>query len=263
MKHTKKGKIHERIAAFFIGIMLLIVILITSAQAVCFWIPGWWYKEYDKYNTPQYVTGEMSLDDAVYITEQMLDYCIGYIDTLDDTMATIDGKSVPFFTEREKQHLYDCRNIFMALMNLRLAFIIAIIVLAFLIWLSVRLRTRRSVNSLLTAEEPGKIIRKRTGWMFRRLLGRGYLLALAVLIICVLIIVVMGMSDFTLLFTRFHHLFFDNDLWILNPMEDNLINVMQEAVFADAAMTLGIIWGIIAVILAVLSIIFIKKKRKY
>ena len=72
----------------------------------------------------------------------------------------------------------------------------------------------------------------------------------------------MGMSDFTLLFTRFHHLFFDNDLWILNPMEDNLINVMQEDVFADAAVTLGSIWGGIAVILAALSIFFIRRKKR-
>jgi hypothetical protein len=56
----------------------------------------------------------MSLDDAVHVTEDMLDYCIGKIDTLDDTEATIDGVTAPFFTEREKSHLADCRELFMA-----------------------------------------------------------------------------------------------------------------------------------------------------
>ena len=76
---------NERIASVISGILLLVVILITATQALCYWIPNWWRNEYAKYNTPQYVTGETSLDDAVYITEQMLDYCIGRIDTLDDT----------------------------------------------------------------------------------------------------------------------------------------------------------------------------------
>ena len=69
---SSKGQLNERIAAFVSGLLLLIVILITSVQTVCYWIPGWWRNEYAKYNTPQYVTGEMSLDDAVYITEQMV-----------------------------------------------------------------------------------------------------------------------------------------------------------------------------------------------
>ena len=82
----RKEKLNEQAASFVAGILILIVILITATQALCYWIPGWWRKEYAKYDTPQYVTGEMSLDDAVYITEQMLDYCIGRIDTLDDTL---------------------------------------------------------------------------------------------------------------------------------------------------------------------------------
>ena len=94
MYHMKK--IHEstlthRIAAFICGLCLLLILLITSFQAVCYWIPDWWRNEYAKYDTPSNVRGEMSLDDAVHVTEDMLEYCIGRLDTLDDTEATIDG----------------------------------------------------------------------------------------------------------------------------------------------------------------------------
>ena len=89
-KDRNQGRLNERIASVICGLLLLVILLITATQTLCYWIPGWWRKEYSKYNTPQYVTGEMSLDDAVYITEQMLEYCIGRIDTLDDTEATID-----------------------------------------------------------------------------------------------------------------------------------------------------------------------------
>ena len=71
LKSRNQGRWNERIAAVISGLLLLVVILITATQALCYWLPDWWRNEYAKYNTPQYVTGEMSLDDAVYITEQM------------------------------------------------------------------------------------------------------------------------------------------------------------------------------------------------
>lgn len=40
--------------------------------------------------------------------------------------------------------------------------------------------------------------------------------------------------DFTAAFDRFHLLAFTNDLWLLNPAEDQLINLLPEQFFADA-----------------------------
>lgn len=42
-------------------------------------------------------------------------------------------------------------------------------------------------------------------------------------------------QDFTSAFTLFHELSFTNDLWLLNPAEDLLINLLPEAFFAAAA----------------------------
>ena len=212
---------------------------------------GWWRKEYAKYDTPQYVTGEMSLDDAVYITEQMLEYCIGHIDTLDDTEATIDGVTAPFFTEREKQHLADCRNIFLGAVKFRIIAVLAAAALLIAVWFSVQKRIER-----VHGRENGSALI----WpAFARVTSKGYLKALAAFIIFALFLIIVGMHDFTFLFTKFHHVFFDNDLWILDPRHDNLVNVMQESVFSDAAVTIGSIWAAVSVLLAGISAYILKK----
>jgi len=274
---ANKPGLNERIAAFICGILLSVILLITSTQALCYWIPGWWRSEYAKYNTPQYVTGEMSLDDAVYITEQMLDYCLGRIDTLDDTKATIDGVTAPFFTEREKLHLADCRNIFLGAVKFRIISIIVIIGLLIAIWFSVRKRYDKlhgvtdsgdsgiDNGSIIDSSNSGRSMQEAPAipsmkLAFAKVLSSGYLKALLALFLFAAFLIVLGMQDFTYLFTKFHHVFFDNDLWILDPRQDNLVNVMQEAVFADAAITIGSIWGCISLVLAALSVFFIRKK---
>lgn len=263
IKNFKKSGINEKIAAFLCGILLLITILITSTQALCYWIPDWWRNEYAKYDTPQYVTGEMSLDDAVYITEQMLDYCIGRLDTLDDTEATIDGVTAPFFTDREKSHLADCRNIFLGAVRFRVISILLII--AFVIALYYSASGRLSAENRSNEKDPEAVYRPDRSLIFShmsRTLARGYLVALAALLLFACILVLIGMHDFTYLFTKFHHVFFDNDLWILDPGCDNLVNVMQESVFEDAAITIGSIWAAIAAALAVISAVILKRSQK-
>ena len=234
------GSIAERIAAFICGVLLLVVLLITATQAVSYWIPGWWEKEYKKYDVTSYVTGGMSLDDAVYVTEEMLKYCIGDKKSLDDVQATIDGKKAPFFTKREKLHLADCRELFIKGIWLRR---ISIVLLAgLLVFLALEIRKRRE----------GQVWRP----LYFRTLTAGYIKAFIVVIIIAAILLIMGMSDFTYLFTKFHHVLFDNDLWQLNIRKDNLVNIMQEEVFRDAAITIGAIWGAIATLLLVISAVY-------
>lgn len=225
----------EQAAAIAIGLLLLFVLLTTATQAVCFWIPNWWRNEYAKYDTPSNVRGEMSLDDAVHVTEDMLDYCIGRIDTLDDTEATIDGVTSPFFTDREKQHLADCRELFMK--GLRARAISILLIIGLLLFLYVHL----GKSEIL------------------RVLASGYLKALAAILVFAVIVLIASLIDFTKVFTIFHKIFFDNDLWILYPDKDNLINIMQEDVFSDAAIWIGGIWAACALLLAGLSFKILRK----
>lgn len=240
----------ETIAAAVCGLLALFILLVTSTQALCFWIPGWWRNEYTKYDTPQYVRGEMSMDDAVFVTEQMLEYCIGRLDSLDGVEATIDGVKAPFFTEREKLHLADCRQLFLAGVRAR---IIALLLLAVLL-VAIRVSTDKK-NKTADPSLAGHTV------SYACILAKGYLYALTVTAVLSLVIALIGLNDFTFLFTEFHHVFFDNDLWLLYPDKDNLINIMQEAVFADAALTIAGMWIAASAIPAVLSIAVLKRAR--
>ena len=233
---AKNTDIISRIATFVASLLILFILLLTATEALCFWIPNWWRNEYAKYDTPSNVRGEMSLDDAVHVTEDMLDYCVGKLDTLDDTEATIDGVKAPFFTNREKQHLYDCRVLFMKGMR------------------------ARSISILLAA---GLILyiyvhnRKKTP----RVLARNYLIALACVAAAAVIIAIVSAIDFTFVFTVFHKIFFNNDLWILYPDKDNLINIMQEDVFSDAAMWIAGMWIAASALLGAVSFIVLCKSK--
>ena len=237
MKKIHESTLTHKIAAFICGLCLLLILLITATQAVCYWIPNWWRNEYAKYDTPSNVNGEMSLDDAVHVTEDMLEYCIGRLDTLDGTEATIDGTTVPFFTEREKSHLSDCRELFQKAIRARV--VACLLLTAFVIYIYMHNGKEKTP----------------------RLLANGYLKSLGFVAILAAIVAVMCVVDFTHVFTVFHHIFFDNDLWILYPDKDNLINIMQEDVFSDAAMWIAGIWLAAALVLAGISAHMIKKER--
>ena len=228
MNRIHSSQITYKIVAFVCGLCLLLILLLTATQALCYWVPDWWRNEYAKYDTPSRVNGEMSLDDAVSVTEDMLDYCIGRRATLDDSMATIDGVSVPFFTDREKAHLSDCRNLFLKAVRARI--IALLLIAAFTIYIFVHNKRRKAL----------------------KLLARGYLTSLCVVCVAAVVIAILCAIDFTQVFTVFHHIFFDNDLWILYPDRDNLINIMQEAVFFDAAKWIAGMWIAASALIAVL-----------
>ena len=234
MKNIYRSTITHNIAAFICGLCLLFVMLTVSLQAVCYWIPDWWRNEYAKYDTPSNVRGEMSLDDAVHVTEDMLEYCIGRLDTLDDTEATIDGVTAPFFTDREKAHLADCRELF--LKGIRARVIACLLLAAFAVFIYVH--NGKQKTSVL--------------------LAKGYLRSLGFVAVMSAVIAVLCVIDFTQVFTVFHHIFFDNDLWILYPDRDNLINIMQEDVFSDAAMWIAGIWLAASALIAAACAIVIR-----
>ena len=267
IKFNGTGK-NERIASTICGLLLLFILLTTSVQALCFWIPGWWRSEYAKYDTPANVSAGMSLDDAVYVTEQMLEYCMGNLDSLDGVEATVGGEKVPFFTEREKLHLADCRELFLAGVRARTISIFVLICLLIAIWFSVRRRVGPELpaSASVPDEESAEkyaAARRTVRSEFMSTLAKGWLTALAIAAVLAVIIALIGLYDFTFLFTEFHHLFFDNDLWILYPDKDNLINIMQEDVFADAAVTITGIWVCTCALITAASIIILRRTPKH
>ena len=69
--------------------------------------------------------------------------------------------------------------------------------------------------------------------------------------------------DFNYLFTKFHLLFFNNDLWQLNPNQDNLINLFPEIIQYNITMKIFISILISAVVLIILTLIIKRLSKSF
>lgn len=179
----------NHVLSYTLGILfsfcLIVTLLITSVEAVTYWTPGYYEREYSKYNVTEDV--HMEMDDLLDVTTEMMAYLRGNREDL-HVPTIVDGQPREFFNDRE----------------------IALVVPRSVCW------------------------------------GTGLFFA----IICVLGLVIS--TDFTKYFVIFHHIFFNNDLWLLDPATDLLINIVPEPFFVDTASYIALVFGIsVAVIFGV------------
>lgn len=146
-----------------------------------------------------------------------------------------NGKQIQLFNEREQTHMVDVLVLFQ--LNGRIK-TIAIAAFALAVFVALQLSGDR-------------------GLLYRGLMGAGLLGVVAAGFLLLLINV-----DFTKYFTLFHELFFDNDLWLLNPKTDLLIVILQEQFFVDIAIRIfGLYIGLNAV-LATIGTIFLRGSKR-
>lgn len=190
---------------------LMIVFLITSVEAVAYWTPHYYENEYTRYGVAEDV--HMEMDDLLHVTDEMMAYLRGQRDDLNiDTV--VDGTPREFFNAREKAHMADVRGLFLGGLALRrLCLFLAAASIALLALLSVPLKH-----------------------LLPRMLCAGTVLFLGITALLAGII----STDFTKYFIIFHKIFFTNDLWLLDPRTDLLINIVPEPFFMDTAARIGI-----------------------
>ena len=77
------------------------------------------------------------------------------------------------------------------------------------------------------------------------------------------ILAVAASIDFNGCFIVFHELFFNNDLWILDPAEDLIINILVEPFFADMALKIALYCAaVLAVIVITGAGIYLSDKKR-
>ena len=214
MRESGKLKTCEVFAALA-AMCLITALLFTSLQYVCYHDYDMYREEYEKYNVisnlPAGVkmTGENSL---MSVTEHMMKYLIGDKDTpdLQTKIDTADGTR-DFFNERELLHMADCRILFKKGLEIRY------ICIMFAIFLLIYGRYA--------------IIRK--SGPFLKAAGRGMLIGSAVFFAAAAVLSLYVVLNFDRAFIQFHEIFFDNDLWLLDPRESLLINILPEGFFFD------------------------------
>ena len=65
---------------YLLGILsafcLIFILLITSVEAVVYWTPGYFEKEYEKYQVLDHLPA-MTMEDLLEVTDEMMDYLRG------------------------------------------------------------------------------------------------------------------------------------------------------------------------------------------
>ncbi len=138
-------------------------------------------------------------------------------DIADEVVDYLAGRrdDLPSFQAHEQAHMVDVRNLFRLAMGAAALGIPAIIAL----WLG------RRKGSL------GVYWRTAAGF-------------LGVLVL----LVIWGAMDFGSLFVLFHLVAFTNNLWILNPATDLMIQLMPTAFFIDYAARIGLLFAALALV---------------
>lgn len=69
----------NHVLSYALGILfsfcLIVTLLITSVEAVTYWTPGYYEREYSKYNVTEDV--HMEMDDLLDVTKEMMAYLRG------------------------------------------------------------------------------------------------------------------------------------------------------------------------------------------
>ena len=66
-------------------------------------------------------------------------------------------------------------------------------------------------------------------------------------------------TDFTKYFIVFHKIFFNNDLWVLDPRTDMLINIVPEGFFFDTAARIAMVFAGIVMVFFVGNLVLYKR----
>lgn len=226
----------NRIVVTICVIATLVTILLSSVEVAVYGSSSFFEKEYEKYSVLDSV--HMEMDDLMDVTNHLLNYMIGKEDNL-VVETIINGQQREFFNDKEKTHMVDVRNLFIAGWNLR-NICIAMMVIALLVLIF--LNKKKTI----------------------KVLARGFLIITLVIAIISAILGVVISRDFTSAFITFHKILFpQNEFWILDPNTDLLINIVPEGFFVDMALRIGMIFGTSMITLIVISIIVLWRKHEY
>jgi len=155
----------------------------------------------------------MDQENLAQVTDGLIAYMVDDVETL-NMKAVIRGEEREVFNKREKDHMIDVKNLFLLNESIRgVLFGTVLFIVGLALW------------------------RKQNSFVYKMGLRQAYvslLLAGGLLVV--------SMTDFSSAFIKFHHLFFTNDLWILDPRTDTLIQMLPEPFFKSMAIYMFGTW---------------------
>ena len=201
MNEGNAGSVWIRLFAAAGAVLIVFAAAVACISGVAF-DKAFYREEYQRMDTAAYVgvSGPV-LEQA---TDTLLDYLQDNAPSLDLQMEN----GTEYYSQREKDHMKDVK----ALYQNAITFMIAgFCVGGVLIAASFAWKKKRALKPVLQ------------GWFWGT---AGVLVFFAV-------IGIWAAVDFNNFWVSFHHVFFTNDLWRLDPAESRMIRMFEEAFFAD------------------------------
>ncbi len=227
----KCWRLTPAILGAFSAVLLGWCLLVAATFMVCYLNPGYFEREYEKYDVLSDLP-EMTMskeDGLMKVTNHMMDYLIHGTKAEElQVEVMMDGEMRGFFTEREIAHMWDVRVLFMAAIRY-FAFAMMGVILMLLI------------SRMLICSFDRKTFRIST--------GSGIVFGTVLVMIGFAVLGMHIITHFDTDFITFHHMFFDNDLWILDPSKDMLINIVPEGFFFDTALRIVIYYAVLMVLM--------------
>lgn len=226
-KAVKKERLKNAIG-ILLAFQLIWILLVFAIEFVCYSDFDYYAREYEKYDVLSALPKmELYGDDGLMaVTEHMMKYLRGNADAPKlQIEVSMGGVRRGFFTERELWHMEDVRGLFVGAKRLSTAACIgSAILLAGLVY---SCRDRRRGICWRAVLEP---------------LCRGMLRGTLLFLGCAAVLGAVIAANFTEAFLLFHRIFFTNDLWLLDPRVDMLVNIVPEGFFYDTAVRIVLVF---------------------
>ena len=205
---------------FLIGILFLFIDVLSFDRS-------FYTREYRKLGTAEDIG--ISREDLGLATETLLDYLK---DERDDLVVEADFESGgvrEVYNDREKAHMVDVKALYQT--------------------------GRKAVYAALGISTALLLILLISSGKEKKLpVIKGYIDSNLILLIMITLLGGYAVLDFNSFWTGFHHIFFTNDLWLLDPRTSVLINMVPEQFFFDLVTRIAVSFAITAAVLLLIAL---------
>lgn len=209
----KKNAVYTALLAIA-ALLIIIAVLFTSLQ-ICINQRNWYYESYVKYGTAKETQiSDEEMTEAIF---RLIDYMEGRVDSI-QLSVTEAGRVVEMYNRQEIDHMVDVRALYQAWRAVRTyGGILAAIIIAV---------------CMLTLPKGQRI----------GMLCRGFLIAAAVFGAVLIALGIWVAVDFNSFWTEFHHLFFTNDLWLMDYRTCRMIRICPLQLFNEIVVRFALIF---------------------
>lgn len=182
----------------------------------------------------------IDLESLEIVTNTLIDHIDKGAGNL-DVEVDVNGEKIVYFNEKEQHHLHD---IYILVKKAR-SFLILTNLIMMILFLSLYFMDGRNWHSTLTS------------------LTKAFKYAVYVAFGILLFLITLYFVDFDMAFRKFHEIFFTNDLWLLDPRTDRLIQLMPLQFFINFTRDWLIRVALFLIIYIVIGFIFpVRRKLK-